>query len=292
MNANTKQCPFTEHELRQLYWGEERDLAFIRDLWEKTNGIRVDSQTVANNFKRLGIPRRDNRAMHYVRPVVRYGPQVLTSYTMWRVSGEPFAEPSSNGHSKWYVECRCECGTYRDVFIHHLKSGYSKSCGCAPRQKVAARATKHGCSKSGRLYSLWVGINGRCNNPNNVGFHHYGGRGIHRCAEWNDFAVFRNWAIASSYADNLEIDRVDVNGHYEPSNCRWVPRLVNARNKTNTVYLVIFGETKCEGEWMTDARCQVKLMTFRSRYKDLGWSLERALTEPSKGRGANLKNRS
>ena len=71
----------------------------------------------------------------------------------------------------------------------------------------------------------------RCNNPNRSDYKRYGGRGIKICDEWNDYNTFRDWALSNGYADNLSIDRIDVNGNYEPSNCRWVDAKTQAQNK-------------------------------------------------------------
>jgi len=90
---------------------------------------------------------------------------------------------------------------------------------------------KHG-GKHTRIYTIWCNIIQRCNNPNYTQYEHYGGRGIRMCDEWrNSFEVFRDWAMSNGYADNLTIDRIDNNGNYEPSNCRFVCMITQARNK-------------------------------------------------------------
>lgn len=69
----------------------------------------------------------------------------------------------------------------------------------------------------------------RCSNPNDIGWKYYGGKGVRICAEWSDFAVFRDWATTSGYAKDLTIDRLNANGNYEPANCEWVTRSENSR---------------------------------------------------------------
>lgn len=90
----------------------------------------------------------------------------------------------------------------------------------------------HGCSGT-RLYRIWKTMRQRCNNPNNKKYKNYGNRGIAICEEWNDFSKFHKWAISNGYSDNLSIDRIDVYGNYEPSNCRWISPQMQANNKTN-----------------------------------------------------------
>ena len=91
---------------------------------------------------------------------------------------------------------------------------------------------------------------GRCNNTKNTHYNLYGGRGIKVCQEWKDASNFQKWAINTGYEDDLTIDRIDVNGNYEPSNCRWVPQKEQSRNKRNNRYIVFDGEKKCLVEWL------------------------------------------
>ena len=96
---------------------------------------------------------------------------------------------------------------------------------------------KHGCANT-RLYNIWKTMRQRCFNKNNVKYQNYGGRGISICEEWNDFLSFKEWAINNGYSEVLTIDRIDVNGNYEPSNCRWVTLEMQANNKSNNKIIV------------------------------------------------------
>jgi hypothetical protein len=98
---------------------------------------------------------------------------------------------------------------------------------------------------------------GRCQNPNNPGYHNYGGRGIHVVETWKEFPAFAAWSLANGYAIGLDLDRTNNDGPYDPTNCRWVPRKVNLRNRRNCVYVTFEDQTKTISEWAEDERCVV-----------------------------------
>lgn len=100
---------------------------------------------------------------------------------------------------------------------------------------------KHGLRKT-RLYNTWANMKQRCNNPNNKSYEYYGGRGIIICKEWCDFINFYNWAINNGYADNLSIDRIDVNGNYCPENCRFVDSTTQSNNMRSNIKIKINDE--------------------------------------------------
>lgn len=103
-----------------------------------------------------------------------------------------------------------------------------------------------------RLYQCWSDIKQRCYNENNKAFHNYGARGIIMCDEWLDnFEKFKQWSLENGYNDNLTIDRINTNGNYEPSNCRWTTRKTQANNRRNNHLITIDNETHTLEEWIS-----------------------------------------
>ena len=171
-----------------------------------------------------------------------------------------------NGHSYWL--CRCDCGGYTIARGSHLKAGNVSSCGCRKGHIT------HGESKT-RLYSVWCGMRERCQNPNSKEYLRYGGRGIFVCSEWNNYEVFRDWALSHGYAPNLSIDRKDNNGHYTPENCRWATAKEQANNTRRTRFIEFAGERHSVSEWAR--RLGINQSTLSMRLNKYGWSAEKAL---------------
>lgn len=170
-------------------------------------------------------------------------------------------------------ECVCNCGNIIFTSLHKLKSGHTKSCGCLKTEKFKDRVTKHGFSST-RLYHIWYDMVGRCENSNYKNYHRYGGRGISVCNEWKKFIVFRQWALSNGYSEKLTIDRLDNDGDYKPSNCRWATRKQQSKNRSNNNLITHNGIT----ETITDAAKRYGLTTQSIKYRiSKGWSIKEAL---------------
>lgn len=184
----------------------------------------------------------------------------------------------NKGGLKRYFECRCDCGTIGKYELSHLISGNTKSCGCLRNERIVSSTTTHGLSKE-RIYSIWKLIKARCNKPYASGYLSYGGRGITICDEWankeNGFINFYLWSIENGYNDNLTIERCNVDGNYEPSNCLWIPSFNQQKNTRKSIKVNINGESVC----LKDA-CRVynrKYITIYARMRR-GISFDNAIS--------------
>lgn len=165
--------------------------------------------------------------------------------------------------------CKCDCGNIKDVSAKHLVPCGTRSCGCITTERLRAKLTKHGESKS-ELGKSWYRMRSRCsNNP------YY--KNISICQEWSDYNTFALWARNNGFKPGLSLDRIDNNGDYEPSNCRWVTWKDQQNNKSNTVYLTIGDCTRTLSEWSEISG--IKRDTIRKRLTK-GWSEEYLLIPP------------
>lgn len=172
----------------------------------------------------------------------------------------------------------CECGNEKSISINDVKSGCTLSCGCYHASIMAGMST-HGMAHT-KIHNTWKRIVQKCTNSKNPDYKYYGGRGILMCDKWrNSFEAF--YADMGDVNDGMTIDRIDNNGNYEPSNCRWATRLEQARNTRQNCNLIFNGKTRCIAAWAEEIG--INRVTLSDRINKLGWTTEQALTTPVRG---------
>lgn len=197
--------------------------------------------------------------------------------------------------SAWY--CKCDCGRYRVLTTSTMGDmGHGRatlSCGCLHKevwQKIQDDKWKQPGEFSDKghkspyslLYKRWVNMHDRCENPKSRYYKDYGGRGIKVCDEWSDYEIYKKWALNNGYDYHIKnrrqsIDRIDVNGNYEPDNCRWTDYHTQANNRTTNVYITYNNETHTFADWGRITGIDSNLLV--ERYNKLGWR-ENKLFQP------------
>lgn len=187
---------------------------------------------------------------------------------------ESAVSKSGKVRGRWL--CQCDCGNECIVKTEHLRAGLTRSCGCYARE-IRSRKT-HGLAGT-RIYTEWISMKDRCNNPNNSRYYRYGARGIKVCEEWvNSFENFYKWATGNGYTDKLTIERKNVDGDYCPDNCCWIPFREQAINRSTSLKIV---DTDGKEKLAMDIaeRNGIDMNVVRARvYK--GWDMNDALNTP------------
>jgi len=183
------------------------------------------------------------------------------------------------GHQKQYVTwlCKCDCGNMKVVKGSHLTLNKVKSCGC-----LLHKIQNKYYYENRRLYTIYHDMKNRCYNNNFVGYKYYGEKDISICDEWlNDSIVFFEWALTNGYSEKLTIDRINVNGNYEPTNCRWATTKVQMNNTNRNRVLTHNGESMTMAEWAD--KLKMKYYTFERDINLKNKSIEEIIkfhTEP------------
>ena len=189
----------------------------------------------------------------------------ITGNRYGKLTAVRYSHTAKNYMQYWVFKCDCgnEITTRKTAVI----SGHCKSCGCMQKEvaakEVVKTSIKHNHSNT-RLYNIWKGMISRCTLD---GYKHYSEKGIKVCEEWrSDFMNFYNWAVSNGYNNKLTIDRIDSNGNYEPSNCRWATMREQAQNTSRNHFITHNGERKCIAEWCRELN--IRTSTFCQRMKN------------------------
>jgi len=200
----------------------------------------------------------------------------------WEVIGE--AKPRRK-MSYWL--CRCECGNEREVVGADLKRGMSESCGCLNADKNSESRTTHGLSRH-RFYHTWLNMLDRCCDSSCPNYENYGKRGISVCEEWyRDPTAFLAWCDSQEPEEGHSLDRINNEGNYEPSNCRFVNKVTQSRNRRDNVLVDYNGEKLCLMEFFQKYSV-VSYDTMDRRVKSGMGYIEAAMTPCSERRRDSL----
>lgn len=188
------------------------------------------------------------------------------------------------GNYSWL--CRCNCGKEKIVSGSNLMTGHTKSCGCFAKERLVKRSTKHGhrCGdRTSMEYVVWKNMIQRCTNQKCRYYKYYGGRGITICKRWKKFENFLK--DMGEVPKDHQIDRIDNNKGYDKSNCHWVTAKQNCRNRRSNYLITHNGKTQCISAWSEELG--IRRETLYTRINRDGWSVEKALTTPTKGKKKN-----
>lgn len=190
---------------------------------------------------------------------------------------------SKNKYNRFNWYFRCDCGNIIELDANLARTGNTKSCGCYHAEALSLHKTTHGFTKDGTVrteYRIWGLMKDRCGNPRTPSYKNYGGRGIAVCERWLNFENF--------YADmgprpslQHSIDRIDVNGNYEPGNCRWALPSVQGSNRRNNLLITWNSETMTASQWGCFLGVSGKVLDARLRR---GWDFEVAVYTPMLGK--------
>lgn len=186
---------------------------------------------------------------------------------------------------------KCECGVEKTCCLRDAERGAVQSCGCQGRENRRKSVMTHGMAMPGRIapeYRSWCAMFTRCTNPRHKDWMSYGGKGIKVCNRWRSFELFlADMGKRPSHKHSL--DRIDYDGDYEPSNCRWATPEEQANNKSNNRMITVQGTTMSLAMWSRKTGLTRHAIESRIRY---GWDEEKAIMTPRLRRGPHSDNQS
>jgi len=185
---------------------------------------------------------------------------------------------SNSGKLKWL--CQCDCGNTVEAISSNLKGGQTNSCGCYHKEQTSKAKQTHGQSKTPD-YKIWKTMTQRCFNSKQAMYKHYGGKGILVCDKWLTFENFIA-DMGPRPSTKHSIERRNNDGNYEPSNCYWTTSKEQANNRSTNCLVTYQGDTKTLTQWCEELNLPVARKAIWHRLVKLGWSPEKAFTEPSR----------
>lgn len=175
----------------------------------------------------------------------------------------------SKGNGAWWI-CQCKCGKQKEIRSSDMVQGKVNSCGCEHKERIAKANVTHGKTNT-KTYSMWLAMRNRCNRVNQD----YSARGITYDKRWDSFETF--YLDMGEAPEGMSLDRIDVNGNYEKSNCRWATKEQQANNTRANVFVEWQGKKQTLAQWARELSMDYdKLRSRVVRYK---WSLDRAFSE-------------
>ena len=217
------------------------------------------------------------------RPIRNYNFRDLTGERFGLLIARECVGRAMNRKAVWL--CECDCGNTAFVESVHLTRGATRSCGCFARAQTIKIHTTHG-QYGTPLYKRWRSMIARCTDPSSPSYRYYGGRGIRVCDEWTRFENFAK-DMGGSFEKELSIDRINPDGNYDPSNCRWANVIDQANNKRTNRLIEFNGRTLTMAQ--TARMYGIKYETLQRRLGK-GWTIEKALTYPIRRKQYELSN--
>lgn len=205
--------------------------------------------------------------------MIKYESLIGQKFNKLLVTSE--AEKSMSGRRRWL--CKCDCGNESTVLGYNLKNSAVKSCGCINVEFASNLNKKHGNASKLKTneYIAWESMNRRVNNPNYKFYSNYGGRGISICDNWKDFECFLS--DMGKKPEGTTLDRINVNGDYEPANCRWATKDEQANNTRSNKTLTVNGITLTFSQWAKNVGRSSSWCTVSIKQNGIDWLKNRIL---------------
>jgi hypothetical protein len=166
-----------------------------------------------------------------------------------------------------YWVCRCDCGGFKIIASSSLRYGLTNSCGCLSKEFTSTRSTIHGEARKTKEYKTWEGIKSRCYTQSDKRYYCYGARGIKVCARWKKSYEAFLMDMGRAPTKRYSIERINVNGDYSPSNCKWIELPDQSNNTTKTIWIDYQGRRMNLKQWASELKINYKTLHKYIRYK-------------------------